>query len=86
MDGLLPRSPAPRRHDAGQARRRGRPPLTSLSGRCFLGPVPDQREPKKAAPAQEKDRPVPPPYEPPTLVEQGTLTDLTATGTNIDPT
>ncbi len=30
--------------------------------------------------------PVPTPYEPPTLVDLGTLLDLTAAGTNIDPT
>lgn len=28
----------------------------------------------------------PAPYEPPTLVDLGTLLDLTAAGTNIDPT
>jgi hypothetical protein len=38
-----------------------------------------------AAPVPASER-VLPPYEPPTLVEMGTLVDLTATGTNIDPT
>ena len=60
--------------------------MTPLSGRCYLGAMPDAREPRETAQVPEKDRPAPPPYEPPTLVEQGTLTDLTATGTNIDPT
>lgn len=36
--------------------------------------------------AHVDSRPATAPYEPPTLVDLGTLLDLTAAGTNIDPT